>query len=151
MTIYWAFTDAGSWLLDGVAHLRVLNIIDNTILFLCTPLSAFCFWKYLTGQVTMHRKFELFLDKWLWYIVLISVVLRVVNLFNGMYFSVDAAGVYQRGPLYPVSMLSAILTLAAVTCVENMSTRRRSGNSRRKSMKAGKSRITWSPRSRTAH
>ena len=117
VTIYWAFTDAGSWLLDGVAHLRVLNIIDNTILFLCTPLSAYCFWKYLTGQVTMHRKFELFLDKWLWYIVLISVVLRVVNLFNGMYFSVDAAGVYQRGPLYPVSMLSAILTLAAVTAV----------------------------------
>ena len=51
VTIWWAFTDAGSWLLDGVASLRVLNIIDNTILFLCTPFSAYCFWKYLTGQL----------------------------------------------------------------------------------------------------
>ena len=117
VAIYWAFTDAGSWLLDGVANLRVLNIIDNTILFLCTPLSAYCFWKYLTGQVIMNKPFEKRMDKWLRYIVIIAIVLRVVNLFNGMYFTVDAGGVYQRGPLYSLSMLSSLLTLAAVAAV----------------------------------
>ena len=117
VTIYWAFTDAGSWLLDGVANLRVLNIIDNTILFMCTPLSAYCFWKYLTGQVIMERPFEVRIDKMLKYIVLIAVILRVVNLFTGMYFTVDASGVYQRGPLYPVSMLSAIFAVIAVAAV----------------------------------
>ena len=117
VTIWWAFTDAGSWLLDGVASLRVLNIIDNTILFLCTPFSAYCFWKYLTGQVVMNKKFEFRLKKLLGLIVVVAIVLRAVNLFNGMYFSVDEAGVYQRGALYPVSMLSSVLALIAVTIV----------------------------------
>ena len=117
VSMYWAFTDAGSWLLDGVAKLRILNIADNTILFLCTPLSAYCFWKYLTGLVSVNRKFEKRMDKLLGYIVLIAVALRVVNLFNGMYFTVDAAGVYQRGPLYPLSMLSSVLVLVAVASV----------------------------------
>ena len=117
VTIYWAFTDAGSWLLDGVASLRVLNIIDNTILFMCGPLSAYCFWKYLSGLVVLNKKFETGLDKLLKLIGIIAVILRIVNLFNGMYFTVDAAGVYQRGPLYPLSMLSSILSLIAVTIV----------------------------------
>ena len=117
VTIYWAFTDAGSWLLDGIPELRVLNIIDNTVLFLCTPFSAYCFWKYLSGQVVLNRKFETRIDNLLRYIIIVAIVLRVVNLFNGMYFSVDAAGVYQRGPLYPVSMLSSILVLVAVSAM----------------------------------
>ena len=117
MNIYWSFTDAGAWLLDGVPSLRILNIIDNTILFLCTPFSAYCFWKYLSGQVIMSKNFEGRIEKLLKYIVVIAIVLRVVNLFNGMYFSVDAAGVYQRGALYPVSMLSSIITIVAVAAL----------------------------------
>ncbi len=117
ITIYWAFTDAGSWLLEGVAHLRWLNIVDNTILFLCTPISAYCFWKYLTGHLILNKPFERFLDKALKYILFLAIILRVVNLFTGMYFTVDAGGVYQRGPLYAVSMLSSVLTLLAVAAV----------------------------------
>lgn len=117
ISMWWAFTDAGAWLLDGVESLRVLNIIDNTVLFLCTPFSAYCFWKYLTGQIVLNKKFEARLDKLLGWIVVIAILLRVVNLFNGMYFSVDEAGVYQRGPLYPVSMLSSLLAIIAVASV----------------------------------
>ena len=117
VAIYWCFTDACSWLLDGVADLRVLNIIDNTVLFICAPLSAFCFWKYLTGQIVMNKPFEKILDKLIGYVVLIAIALRVVNVFTGMFFTVDAGGVYIRGPLYPVTMLSSVFTLIAVAAV----------------------------------
>ena len=116
-TIFWAFTDAGAWILDGVAELRFLNLIDNTVLFFCTPLSAYCFWKYLTGVVAMNRPFEKILDKIVYCCMLIAIAMRFINLFTGMYFTVDAGGVYQRGALYPVSMLSPVVTLAAVAAV----------------------------------
>ena len=117
VTIWWAFTDAGAWLLDGVAGLRALNCLDNTVLFICTSLSAYFFWKYLAGMVVMNRPFERVLDKLLKYIVIAAVVIRLVNIFTGMYFTVDADGVYQRGSLYLLSMISPVLTLLAVASV----------------------------------
>ena len=115
--IWWAFTDAGSWLLDGVAEMRGLNFIDNTILFFCTLLSTYCFWKYLTEVLVMSHPFEKVLDKMVTCVLLVASVLRIVNIFTGFYFTIDANGVYQRGPLYIVSMLSSLLTLAAVMIV----------------------------------
>lgn len=117
VAIWWAFTDACSWLLDGLPQMRVLDIVDNTILFFCTPLSAYCFWKYLTSQVMMTRPFESRLNKLVEYSLLAAFILRIVNLFTGIYFTVDAAGVYQRGPLYPLSMVSCLITLFAVAAV----------------------------------
>lgn len=117
VTIWWAFTDACSWIIDGVPELRILDIIDNTILFLCTTFSAYCFWRYLAGLLVLNKELEMRIDKLLTWVVKIAIVLRVVNLFTGMYFTVDAAGVYQRGPLYPISMISSVLPVIAVAAI----------------------------------
>ena len=86
-TIWWLFTDAGAWLIDGIPELRTLNIIDNTLLFMCAPLSAFVFWKYITGMIPMNRTFEKVLDKAIQYGVIIPIAMRIINLFTGMYFT----------------------------------------------------------------
>ncbi len=117
VTIWWAFTDACSWIVDGMPRLRILCIIANTILFSCSTLSAYCFWKYLAGLLVLNKELETRIDKVLWWVAVIALVLRVVNLFTGIYFSVDADGIYHRGPLYVVSLISTLLPVLAVAYV----------------------------------
>lgn len=116
-TIWWLFTDAGAWLIDGIPELRTLNIIDNTLLFMCAPLSAFVFWKYITGMIPMNRTFEKVLDKAVQYGVIIPIAMRIINLFTGMYFTVDENGVYQRGSLYVLCLLYALFVLGSTAAV----------------------------------
>ena len=113
-TIWWLFVDAGAWLVDGLPELRTLNIIDNTILFFCAPLSAFCFWKYTTDMIAIKKPFLKFLDKLITYGLAIPILMRIINLFTGFYFTVDANGIYQRGYLYVLCLIYPILVLGAV-------------------------------------
>ena len=115
--IWWLFTDAGAWLIDGIPELRTLNIIDNTLLFFCAPISAFVYWKYITGMIPMNRPFEKTLDKVIEYGLIIPVIMRIVNLFTGMYFTVDENGIYQRGNLYLLCLVYVLFVLASVTSV----------------------------------
>ena len=112
---YSLFTDAGAWLLEGVGSLWVLNYIDNFVLFLCGPLSAFCFWKYASDVLVLNKPFEHALDKVITYGLAVPMIMRIINIFNGMYFKVLTLGFYRRGPLYPLSNLYVVFVLIAVT------------------------------------
>ena len=111
------FTDAMAWILEGVEQLWKLNYIDNFILFLCGPLAAFCFWKYIGNALVFSKPFEHILDKVVSYGLAVPVIMRIINLFNGMYFTVLQFGIYKRGPLYALSNVYALLVLIAVTGV----------------------------------
>lgn len=109
------FTDAGAWLLEGVGSLWRLNYIDNFVLFLCGPLSAFCFWRYANDVLVLNKPFERVLDKAVTYGLAVPVIMRIINIFNGMYFKVLTFGFYRRGPLYPLSNMYVVFVLIAVT------------------------------------
>ena len=111
------FTDAMAWILEGVEQLWKLNYIDNFILFLCGPLAAFCFWKYIGNALVFSKPFEHILDKVVSYGLAVPVIMRIINLFNGMYFTVLQFGIYKRGPLYALSNVYALLVLIAVAVV----------------------------------
>lgn len=115
--IWWNFSDAMSWVLDGNPYLRWLSLIDNTIIFFCAPLMAFCFWKYITGMVPMNRPFEKALDKILTYGLPIPILIRIINIFTGMYFYIDPNGMYKRGPLYSLCVVYGLIVLACVVAV----------------------------------
>lgn len=114
---YSLFTEAGSWLLDGLPNLWVLNYIDNFVLFLCGPLSAFCFWKYTSTVLTLNKPFEHTLDRIISIGLLVPILTRVINIFTGMYFTVGHDGIYSRGPLYIFSNLYPLVVLIAVAVV----------------------------------
>lgn len=111
------FTDALAWLMEGMPEMRISNILDNTLLYMCAPLSAYCFWKYVARVVSMKRPFEKVFEKFVYFGLVISLLMRIVNLFTGWYFTVGADGVYHRGPFYSLSMLYSVLVLLAVMIV----------------------------------
>ncbi len=119
VSIYALFTDAMSWILEGNPELWRLNYIDNFVLFLCGPLSAFCFWKYISEMLVLNRPFERVLDKVVTYGLAVPMIMRIINVFNGMYFTVLEFGIYKRGPLYILSNLYVlvVLVIVAVTVI----------------------------------
>ncbi|MBE5825449.1 MAG: serine/threonine-protein phosphatase [Butyrivibrio sp.] len=105
------FADACAWLLDGVPNLRILNIIDNTVYYFCAPMEAYFFWLYTMTYLKVNKGIVKKLGTISKVGLYIAIGLRVLNLFNGIYFTVDEMGFYRRSPLYAVSLVYALFTL----------------------------------------
>ena len=113
VTFMGLFCDLVSWLVDGVPELRVINIIDNTVYYMCMPLVAYFFWLYVKTVMGIDNKLEKIVSKIMLYTLIAALLTRIVNLFTGMYFTVDAAGVYSRSAGYPFSLIYAYMTSIA--------------------------------------
>ena len=112
------FTDACAWLVDGVPSLRWVNILDNTVYYICAPLEACFFWLYTMTYLKLDDINIRRIGKCIVWALVIPVSLRIINIFTGIYFTVDASGVYHRSPDYALSMTYSytvmILALAGV-------------------------------------
>ncbi len=96
------FTDALAWLVDEVPALRIANIADNTVYYICLPVSSYLFWHYITEILRTDHKKRKHLDKIIFAGMVISFALCIINIFAGQYFTVNEQGVYSRSSLYPV-------------------------------------------------
>ncbi|MBQ5360492.1 MAG: serine/threonine-protein phosphatase [Lachnospiraceae bacterium] len=117
MTVLSMFTDAAAWLLDGIPSLRLLNILDNTLYYMCSPLQALLFWIYIQRFIRLTRPSALFLDRAVKRGLVIPFLMRFVNLFTGIYFTVDKAGIYHRSSVYFISMFYVYFTLFSALVV----------------------------------
>ncbi|MBP5609472.1 MAG: serine/threonine-protein phosphatase [Lachnospiraceae bacterium] len=106
------FSDALAWLLNGQPYLRLANIIDNTIYYICMPVSCFFFWHYIAELLRPEERLRKKLDKIVLAGMLVCIALCIVNLFAGQYFTVDANGEYAREALYPVHQLYGFFMIA---------------------------------------
>ena len=104
------FTDACAWLVDGVPHLRVLNIIDNTFYYFCAPVEAYFFWLYTMTYLKVNKGIVKNLGVVAKVGLYVAIGIRIVNLFTGIYFTVDESGIYHRSNLYYISMGYAFFT-----------------------------------------
>lgn len=111
------FTDACAWLVDAVPSLRILNLIDNTLYYLCNPLAAYCFWRYASEFFRLNKKLAGTLDRIIRTGLCVAIVIRVLNLFFGFYFTVNPAGTYERQWLYPLSMVYSSFVLVAMVAI----------------------------------
>ena len=105
------YFDLAAWLVDGVPQIRVFNVLVNTFYYLCQPTQAFLFWQYLKQFLNIHSDHMVKWDKWIQGGFFVSIAMRVINLFTGIYFTVDSAGYYHRARFYPVSMIYVYLAL----------------------------------------
>ena len=111
------FTDACAWMVDGIPSLRVLNYIDNVFYYMCGTLGAFVFWSYVVSWTRTDKKIILAGKHIFRVVTVISLILILITPFTGLYFTVDAAGVYARSTysslstIFPaVMMMSSLLT-----------------------------------------
>jgi len=116
VTFLGLFTDLVAWLVDGVPALRVINILDNTLYYMCTPIGAFFFWRYVCGTLLTDSKLDRIMDRVMKAMLVAAVAIRLLNVFFGFYFYVDAAGEYHRSQFYPLSPVYAYMALLA-SCI----------------------------------
>lgn len=105
------FADECAWLVDGNASWTVWNVLSNTVMFVTTPLLAYLFWRYAVAILHLDHEKTRIWNRIYGGGFLCAVALRVLNLFNGMYFTVDAEGVYARGKLHALSYVYCYLLL----------------------------------------
>lgn len=104
------FADACAWLLDGVPELRTLNILDNTLYYMCGPMEAYFFWLYTMTYLKVNKGIVKKLGYVARFGLYIAIGMRVINLFNGVYFTVDEMGIYHRSSTYGISMVYTFFT-----------------------------------------
>lgn len=107
------FTDAGAWMADGIPSLRILNIIDNTLYYMCTPTAACFFYMYITKQLKMSKESLRTRQKYLNAGLIVTVGVILLNIPFGFLFTVGADGVYHREALSPICNIYGYLTMIA--------------------------------------
>ncbi len=108
------FADMQCWMVEGYVELAILNILANSIFMVMEPVLCWLYWRYIkleTG-VKKHTWVSYFTD----FAVVVSVVIEVINVFNGMIFCINEEGYYATGPLY---LLVVVIPIACniVCCV----------------------------------
>lgn len=111
------FTDAMAWIVDGVPKLYIVNILDNTIYYLCAPFEVFCFWKYTRFFLETDKPIVRLIDKFQRIGLLVAIFMRLGNIFTGVYFKVTPDGVYHRSDFYLVSMIYVFSSTIATLCI----------------------------------
>lgn len=105
------FTDACAWLVNFEPSLRILNILDNTLYYMCAPVAACFFWLYTMTYLRIDRRIVKMLGRIVQVGLVITLILIVLNIFGGFYFTVDEAGVYSREKYYIISTFYGFLTM----------------------------------------
>lgn len=107
-----SFVDEVAWLVDGHPEYIPINIAANTFFYIGNVLMAYFFWRYVTSF--LHIAGEK-LGIWPYLFgggAILSIVIILLNLFTGIYFTVDSDGFYHRSPYYMISNIYIYLSMA---------------------------------------
>lgn len=99
--------------MDGLTNLSVplANQIGNFLLFALNPLPPILWLIYVIYQVAGDTKLLKRLSLPFAAYFAANLVLVIVNLFFGYYYTIDNGNVYARGPVYPLAVIWAFLPL----------------------------------------
>ena len=111
------FADASTWLVEGTPGLEIFNLLDNTLFYMCESATVCLFWMYITSLIKFTDPIEKKLDMAVQYGLIISVVVRVLNMVGGFYFTIGPGNIYKRGAFFPVSKLYVALVMIAIAYV----------------------------------
>ena len=105
MTVSVLFSDILCWLVQGVPEMRVWNIVVNVINYTNAGLLIFFFWRYTRAALELDSPLMQAANIVMNILLVPTILACLVNFFYPLYFSVDAAGVYTRGALFPYSQI----------------------------------------------
>ena len=108
------FTDELSWLVQGNAQLRFVNIVVNVLFYIMGSALVYLFWKYIRRALRLHDRAMKIADLFVTVMLYPSMLLSLINFFYPLFFSVDENGVYQRAAQWDVSQVYLSITLTVV-------------------------------------
>ena len=108
------FLDEVSWLIQGFASLRYMNIAVNVISLLDGLVLVYLFWKYIRKAMGMNNTLMHATDTMLNLLLIPTLLLCLVNSFYPLYFSVDEFGYYQRTDKWYISQMYLFVALMIV-------------------------------------
>lgn len=108
------FLDICCWIVQGIPSLRMANLIVNALYYTNSAVLTYFFWRYVTKSLDVEHRVTMICNSLLNLLLLPTVLLCLLNVAFPLYFSVDAAGVYQRGTYFFLSQIYLALGLIAV-------------------------------------
>lgn len=108
------FLDEMTWLVQGLANYRNLNLVINAFYYANGAVLMYMFWRYVTYALNMEGKILRIVDSILGLFLLPHLIACFINVVYPLYFSVDANGVYARGAHYFESQIYLIFCIISV-------------------------------------
>ncbi len=108
------FLDEAAWLVQGIPHLRVANLIVNVLFYMTGVILIYQFWQYIRRVLKMENSLMQAADSILNLLLIPTLLLCLVNLFYPLYFSVSESGVYERCGKWFISQLYMCVALLIV-------------------------------------
>lgn len=105
------YTDEIAWLTDGKPELRILCIAANTAFYNASPLLAYLFWRYVLTFLNVEKERSRTFDYIFRGGLILALLLRVLNIFFGFYFTVDENGVYHRSEFFTIAYIYSFAVL----------------------------------------
>lgn len=99
------FFDAAAWIVQGIAKYAFWNRLVNALLYASGTVVIYLFWHYVTETLEMESRRMIKVKKVLNLLLLPDVLIKLANVFYPIYFVVDEAGFYRRGPRFGFSYL----------------------------------------------
>jgi len=105
------YADMLCWLTDGKAEYRGLCIAANTVYFCISPILAYLFWRYVLTFLNVEKERSHKYDVLFRIGLIVDVLIRILNLFLGFIFTVDASGIYHRESFFTVAYIYSFIVL----------------------------------------
>ena len=116
-TFFGLFIDLNCWVVNEQPALWQINLFMNTIFFMTNPITGYFFWKYVTQLVGNSDSWIEKTDRWVKIVVGINLAACIINIYGGFLFDVDPDGIYHRGAMYPVYMMTLLIVAAMVAAL----------------------------------
>ncbi len=94
------FSDFFAGILTGIPKWHFLYMLNTTLYFMVLPMECYFFYRYITATFKTKDRFSHTVDFVMGIGLGLSLFAVILNIFTGIYFTVDTMGGYTRGPLY---------------------------------------------------
>ena len=108
------FLDECAWLVQGVASLRIWNLVVNVLFYANGIVLLYQFWRYIRSALALNGRWVQRASNVLQLALVPALLMCLINLFVPLYFSVDQSGIYRREALYPLGFVYGLLCVCVL-------------------------------------
>lgn len=105
------FSDAIGWIVQDKPNYILINHISSLVYYVADLLQAFFFWRYTLTYLKVKNRKIILADKWGQICFLISLVLIILNLKFGFYYTISSEGDYARSSYNWLSIVYSLIML----------------------------------------
>ena len=109
------FLAGAAWIVNGLPFLIFWNRLFNVLLFTDNFMLIILFWRFECIVLKVDKKLNRFVNTYLQYFFLPTLICNLANLFFPIFFSVNETGSYKREPLFPLCIISLLPVLLGIT------------------------------------